>query len=293
MFIVSCQIIPITLLVADEPKPNLSLEPLDNIGFMKNPPRSLKEKFPMCDAFLNVEWIDKEKKIGYSNYEIILNKNKERKTMWSLVWLDALWPQATIDVYRYKKEGNLYKLFSFIRRGKLIPSSTNYLAIQDGKRKEYFESISTFDFSWSNNQQTVCIAYPDNKIAWIVEGKSVKNGLNESEKAIMTEKITKAVGYPLKDVWFNGHWLIDINYDGQLDLVRGQSVKYSSGSEYYENKIIEPRVGWGAWRFPPLNKECVINKEVDWNQYLTTDGKDYYFAHECNLTEVTTSNERE
>lgn len=29
----------------------------NNIGFMKNPPKELKEKFPMCDQFLDVKWI--------------------------------------------------------------------------------------------------------------------------------------------------------------------------------------------------------------------------------------------
>jgi hypothetical protein len=43
--------------------------PITNVGFMENPPKELKEKFPMCDAFLKVEWIDKEKKVGYSEYE--------------------------------------------------------------------------------------------------------------------------------------------------------------------------------------------------------------------------------
>ncbi|MDY0384574.1 hypothetical protein [Trichlorobacter sp.] len=29
----------------------------NNIGFMKNPPKELKEKFPMCEQFLDVKWI--------------------------------------------------------------------------------------------------------------------------------------------------------------------------------------------------------------------------------------------
>jgi len=281
-------------LFAEEKEAGNPKTALNNIGFMKNPPKSLREKFPMCDAFLNVEWIDKEKKIGYSNYEIILNKNKERKMMWSLVWLNDLWPQATIDVYRYKKEGKLSELFDFIQRGKLVPNLLySLLSIQDDTRKEDFLPTGTFHFTWSNDQQTVCIACPDETRAWIIEGKSVKNSLNETEKSILAEKITKAIGHQFKEEWFNALWLLDINHDGKMDYVRGEAVEYSFGEEYYLIERIKLQAGFGAWRFPPLNKECVVNKEVRWAYNLFTDGYNYYLSNECNLTELTSSNKKE
>ena len=49
----------------------------ENIGFMKKPAKELTEKFPMCDAFLKVEWIDKEKKIGYSRYDLYKDGKKD------------------------------------------------------------------------------------------------------------------------------------------------------------------------------------------------------------------------
>lgn len=279
-------------LCAEEKEVGSNRPILDNIGFMKNPPKALQEKFPMCNAFLNVEWIDMEKKIGYSKYEIILNKNKERKMMWSLVWLNDLFPQVTIDVYRYKKEGKLDELFSFIRRGKILPNSP-FLGIQDDKRKESFvtTSPSPFDFTWSNDQQTVCVACPDKTRAWIIEGKTVKNGLNETEKAILAKKIIKGLGH--REEWFNACWLLDINHDGKMDLVRGETVNYSFGEEYYQNNRIKIFTNYGAWDFPPFNRECVISKKSSWKYYLTTDGFNYYLSNECNLTELTSSNKKE
>lgn len=280
-------------LCAEEKKVVTPKPILDNKGFIKKPTKSLQEKFPMCNAFLNVEWIDKEKKIGYSNYEIILNENKERKMMWSLVWLNDLIPQVTIDIYRYKKEGKLGELFSFIRRGKLVPSSYNLLMIQDNTRKEYFLPTGTFHFTWSDDQQTVCVACPDETRAWIIEGKTVKKGLNETEKAVLAEKITKALGHSFSEKWFNALWLLDINHDGKTDYVRGEAVEYSFGEEYYLIERIKLQAGFGAWRFPPLNKECVVNKEVRWAYNLFTDGYNYYLSNECNLTELTSSNKKE
>lgn len=280
-------------LCAEEKKAVTPKPILDNKGFIKNPPKSLREKFPMCNAFLNVEWIDKEKKIGYSNYEIILNENKERKMMWSLVWLNDLWPQAIIDVYRYKKEGKLNELFSFIRRGKIISTPSYHLGIKDAERTEYFITTSPnpFNSTWSDNQQTVCIACPDGARAWIIEGKTVKNGLNETEKAILAKKIIKGLGH--REEWFNALWLLDINHDGKMDYVRGEAVEYSFGEEYYLIERVKLQAGFGAWRFPPLNKECVVNKEVRWAYNLFTDGYNYYLSNECNLTELTSSNKKE
>jgi hypothetical protein len=52
---------------------------LTNIGFMKSPPKELKKRFPMCDAFFKVEWIE-EKRIGYSRYDLYRDGKKKSKT---------------------------------------------------------------------------------------------------------------------------------------------------------------------------------------------------------------------
>src|SRR5208283_3995138 len=45
--------------------PSLSRsQTFDNVGFRKNLPRELRQKFPMCDEFLDVKWIDPKRYIG-------------------------------------------------------------------------------------------------------------------------------------------------------------------------------------------------------------------------------------
>jgi hypothetical protein len=65
-----CLVQPLTssyLVAAERATTNPSV--ISNMGFESNPSPRLKAKFPMCDAFLKVTWIDKKKNIGYSHYE--------------------------------------------------------------------------------------------------------------------------------------------------------------------------------------------------------------------------------
>ncbi len=81
----------------------------ENIGFMKNPPKELTEKFPMCDAFLKVEWIDKKYNTGYCNYEVTIKGQK--RVVWELITMEGDRKFLGWDVYQYKKarptEGNI------------------------------------------------------------------------------------------------------------------------------------------------------------------------------------------
>lgn len=97
----------------------IAAQHIDNIGFMKNPPKELREKFPMCDAFLKVKWIDKEKKIGYSRYDFFVD-GKKRGRITALVYLGDYMPSLDLDLYNYTKQGTLQKIFSFIKAGKKV-----------------------------------------------------------------------------------------------------------------------------------------------------------------------------
>jgi hypothetical protein len=104
----------------------------DNIGFMKNPPKKLTERFPMCDAFLNVEWIDKEKMIGYTTYEAIIKGKAAkhdggRKRVWAMVDMNV--PGFDYDVYQYRRKGKLDEVFEMVRNGTVntrIPMMITY-----------------------------------------------------------------------------------------------------------------------------------------------------------------------
>jgi hypothetical protein len=67
-----------------------------------NPSQKLKERFPMCDAFLKVKWIDKKKKIGYSRYD--LHRNKGEWENLALIHLDANWPSFRYDIKDWQKK---------------------------------------------------------------------------------------------------------------------------------------------------------------------------------------------
>ena len=54
----------------------------NNIGFMKNPPKELKEKFPMCDQFLDVKWIRQFPNggwVGTVTADVYIDNRKERE----------------------------------------------------------------------------------------------------------------------------------------------------------------------------------------------------------------------
>ncbi len=156
-----------------------------NSGFMKNPPKVLKEKFPMCDAFLKVTWIDKEKNIGYSHYDFYIGNRKSKKRAFALVHIDERYPRFDYDLEPYRKQGHLNEVFAIIKRGQVtFPASSVF--IEGDSRPDFlqgthdarlgdFSSIEGFSgqLTPTNNRKTVCIPYPDNQRMWIAEGKSL------------------------------------------------------------------------------------------------------------------------
>src|SRR4030042_2676398 len=93
----------------------------ENIGFMKNPPKELTEKFPMCDAFLKVEWIDKEKKIGYSHYDLYRDGKREKEKAFALIHIHDVLPHFDYDLSVLDFEGigkiGMKEVFSIIKEG--------------------------------------------------------------------------------------------------------------------------------------------------------------------------------
>lgn len=288
----SLLVVPTLSLWADESTTKLSPASLENIGFVKNPSKALQEKFPMCDAFLKVEWIDNEKKIGYSNYlAASIDDNgkleKERKMVWALVHLGDISPAYSYDIYQYLKNNRMDELFEMIRKGSIAEDQWLFAIRYKGKLTEFYGVSSRV---LSDFQQTVCIVYPDGKRALIIEGKSVDNSYLETERKIVSGKIKKAVN-KFNDKWFGSLWVLDINFDGDNDFFKGESVKYSSNGNYYGMERIEVQDTFGRWRFPSSNKECMIKPKR--NYYLTTDGKHYFFCNQCNLNELIISTTRE
>jgi len=190
---------------------------LDNIGFMKNPPRELKERFPMCDAFLKVNWIDKQKKIGYSRYDLYKN-GKKNGQMTALVYLSRHYPHCDYDLYDYKRDGRLEDIFSFIKEGRIV-GGESLLTIRKGNRKITFFPHTPEETTFSDNRQNVCVLYPDNQLVWIVESSQVEKILTDQQIKERHEKIQRS-SLDLTISVFKEMKVIDLNHDGCDDYYR-------------------------------------------------------------------------
>lgn len=269
---------------------------ISNIGFMKNPPKALKEKFPMCDTFLKVKWIDKAKKIGYTHYEAMLINDKgmldrEIKMVWALVYLDDLWPSYTLDVYQYKRQGRMKELFDLVRNGEPVRVPNNFAIKYKGKTTVFYDPLSPV---LSDHRQTVCIAYPDEQRAWIIEGKSIKHVYSKAQQESLSNKI-KETDKSLSRQLLEKLRVIDINFDGKDDYVFQATlgfgvIEYSWIDKLY--RVDRPVDSFDyILTFPPNNRTCRLR--IDGIFPLTTDGKNYYISNQCNLTKLTSPSEKE
>lgn len=255
-----------------------------NRGFIEDPPQAWKERFPMCEAYLNVEWIDPDKKIGYSCYET-WSEGKKKK-IWALVSLDI--PGFNYDVYQYWRKGKLKDLFAAVKNGKVFED--NALSIRSKMKRIDFYPIR--ELVLSNFEKNVCIVYPDQKQAWIVEGKKVGKAYNEKRIDEMYRTIEIFIpGLPMR--FFQKVIAVDINFDGIDDYFAEGWLTYSFGDKYLSMKrgVHRHERGYSLYPFvfPPSGKVCTLSSSVWSGYYLITDGKSFSLNNECNLTELTTA----
>lgn len=276
--------------------PILSAEPdMGNIGFIKTPSHKLKAKFPMCGVFLKVDWIDKNKKIGHTTYQARLFNDKgilenEKKTVSALVYLDDLSPSYTMDIYQYKRQGRMNELFDWVREGEVTSVPMHFAIKHQGKLTVFYEGISPV---LGNHQQTVCIAYPDQKRAWIVESKTVKQAYSEQEQKILAERIGEIWKLIPKEI-LERFWVLDVNFDGKDDFVfsgiDSGVIVYSRGDKLYAKQHSVENFNYKL-TFPPDNRTCQL--KFDGRFSLTTDGTEYFIRNQCNLTKLTSTSEKE
>jgi hypothetical protein len=262
----------------------------ENIGFMKNPPKELKEKFPMCDAFLNVEWINKERNIGYSNYEVII-KGKKRM-MWALVTLNNEVPSYDWDVYQYKKQGRLKEIFEMLKHGEDKGNIFVMTPTYKGKSVDIHQRSPNDDDSFADHRCTVCIPYPDKQRVWIAEGRSVEQTYSAAQRKELSDRIKETAGRPFdpeKDKWLQSLWILDVNFDGKEDYVLPDSFVVTWSKKLYLADRVYKNEGF-QYTFPPNGRTCYV-KSLKYP--LTTDGRNYYIANQCNLTELTSQSGKE
>lgn len=270
---------------------------LENVGFMKKSPDALKKKFPMCDEFLKVEWIDKEKKIGYSRYDLYRDGGKDKEEYFALIHIDDSRPHFDYDLSMYGRPGEIRieEVFSIIKKGEVFFNWNNLSIEYDNREKRLdFRTVSgtrdVYNFTIADNRINVCIPYPDNQRMWIAEGKQISKVYSKEQTARIVTKIKSYVPSPFPfHMWLPEESnIIDLNFDGIEDYISGKIV-YSYGNKYYDMTALWKRdadAEFWQWSFPPKPKKCVLKK---WwgGLFITTDGKNYYLNNECNLTDLT------
>jgi hypothetical protein len=260
----------------------------ENIGFMKNPPKELTDKFPMCDAFLNVEWINKEKKIGYSHHEVII-KGKKRM-VWELIALGGDPLFLRWDVYQFKRKGQLQDIFEMLRSGEEKVTPFVMILQYKGKSVQIHPRTPNYDDSLADRKCTVCVPYPDNQRVWIAEGKSIKQNYSAAQQKELFKRIEEAAGKPIdldnqvQQEWFESLYILDVNFDGKEDIVFEESFFVTSQNMLYEVEHTYKGEGKYQFTFPPTGRTCHVQSRL---LPLATDGKNYYIANQCNLTELT------
>jgi hypothetical protein len=265
----------------------------ENVGFMKNPPKELTEKFPMCDAFLEVEWIDKKYNTGYTNYEVKI-KGKKR-TVWELITMEGDRKFLGWDVYQYKKQGGLKEIFEMVKYGEDKGNLLVMILKYKGKSVEIHLRTSGDDDSLADHRCTVCVPYPDKQRVWIAEGKSVKENYSAAQQKELSDRIEEAIGKPInlndpvQKELFESRWILDVNFDGKEDFVFKGSFAVTWSNKLYLGKSVYKHPEFEL-TFPPNGRTCRVKS---FHYPLTTDGKNYYIANQCNLTELTSQSGKE
>jgi len=258
---------------------------LDNVGFMKNPPTELKERFSMCDAFLKVNWIDKQKKIGYSRYDLYKN-GKKNGQMKALIYLNQYYPHFDYDLNQYVLAGKLDAVFSLVRDGEIVGNEALLTIRQGDTRITFWPTLPSLptQATFLDNNQNICIPYPDNQRVWIAEGRKVGKTFDEEQIQEKYELMKKS--FPgLKISQFREMNVTDLNHDGLDDYYRNDGwVSYSYDNRYHQMMKTEAGLGYTRWYFPSSKQTCELRPSGFY--YLVTDGRDYFFSDQCNLTDL-------
>jgi hypothetical protein len=218
-----------------------------NIGFMAEVPKTLKDKFGLCNNFLDVKWINKQKLTGLAKADVDRDGRKESRFM--IVHLEKPGSKA----YENRGNGIFYEISQqeyedpgfakFMLGGSYSFRHRNvFMSVTRGKKSERyaqeplpFEAFDSHkdDFpnrSFSGFNGTVCIAYPDAKRVFVMEAKKPFMGMPMDEKsklsfgtvlkyanercAAIADKGTECNLDPVKD-----SYALDLNGDGRDDYI--------------------------------------------------------------------------
>lgn len=259
---------------------------LPNRGFVKNPSEEIKKHFPMCDDFLNVEWLDKENGFGYVEHDLYKDGSMIGHKK-SLVYIHGNQADHMFNLERF---GQLEPVLEAIKKGKKFYSNLSTIpAVEYKDTNVFFEHYDYTDESYADHHQNVCIPYPDNKRMWLVELRFVENVFSPTVIEAKVKKVEK--NFPTMTAkYLMGRGVVDINHDGLEDYLTGEVYIFSTGTDYKSivklGHAIDDKGKYYLFGIKDTEKLCKIYK-VPYD-YLTTDGKNYFLGNECNLTQLST-----
>ena len=166
----------------------------NNIGFMKNPPKELKEKFPMCDQFLDVKWIRQFPNggwVGTVTADVYFGDKKEQREL--VVMQEHREYDISVNskvLYVFDISESAYRISKIEEmilssdevysryfgsgdagmRGLALEKSGKLTKItRRGFRPSIENGLHTKSYSYFS--KNICISLPDKSGGWIIEGR--------------------------------------------------------------------------------------------------------------------------
>jgi len=218
-----------------------------NQGFSSEVSQSLRERFGMCNEFLDVKWVDKARLTGLLRVDAY--KAGKTEPRYLIVHLEKPGSKGFIRrgsgiFYEIsEKEYSDAAFEKFLKGASYNFSRENvFMNLKGGKRSERypqeplpFEAFQNhrFEFpdrSFSGFTRTVCVAYPDQKNAFVVEAKKpfLKGALDDVSKKAF-DAVVKYAREKCSDVSANeadcnlaglkDSYGLDVNNDGKYDYI--------------------------------------------------------------------------
>jgi hypothetical protein len=284
--------------VAADDEANASTASLaENVGFMRDVPEALKVQFPMCEAFLGVEWINKKQGIGFTTYQALMKSKDgtsivQKKKMSALVDLDTL--KFDFDVSDYEAQGRLPEIFEAVQNGTINVSLEMQITYKGKVIRLNGANVQNYNATQpllSDHRKTVCVVYPDEHRAWLVEVRTLEHAYSQSQREAAFEKIRQING-GISKRRFERLKVLDLNFDGGDDYFDDRSFIYSWSDRLYETSaVLGPGARYYNFSFPPTDRICRLGSAG--MQHLWTDGRNFYARYDgedCNLTKLTSKN---
>jgi hypothetical protein len=222
---------------------------VSNIGFKKDVSLALKERFGVCDEFLDVKWIDKSASVGTLKADVY--KHGMSETRYLIVRLEKPGSKAfaangngifyEVDEKQYASRE--FEKFLFGAHYSFSHERV-FMTAKKGKKTDRFPQeplpFEAFinhesDFpnrSFSSFSKTVCVAYPDEKWAFVIEAKKpfMKSPLDDKTKQAydnvarhVQEQCGKLKSAGTKTAcnltYLKDSYALDVNGDGKDDYV--------------------------------------------------------------------------